>query len=72
MFSQWPDEMISPADPRLTLPPSPKPLSPPGCTTDGWGRPRPIVVPAGPLLTVAQASTLRQMGFPFVMAYIYP
>ena len=71
VFSEWPDE-FSPVDPRLTLPVSPKPLSPPGCTTDGWGQPRPLVVPAGPPLTVAQANTLRQMGVPLVLACIYP
>ena len=71
VFSEWPDE-ISPADPRLTVPVSPKPLSPPGCTTDGWGRPRPWVVPVGPPLTVAQAGMLQQMGFQLAMAYIYP
>ena len=43
----------APADPRLTHAASttPKPLSPPGvvCTTDGWGWPLPLIVPAGPL-----------------------
>ena len=71
MFSEWPDE-FSPVDPRLTLPVSPKPVSPPGCTTDGWGQPRPIVVGSFGPLTIAQAHTLRQMGYPLVMAYPYP
>ena len=71
VFSEWPDE-FSPVDPRLTLPVSPKPLSPPGCTTDGWGRPRPLVVPVGLPLTVAQANALWLTGVPLVLARVYP
>ena len=64
----------APADPRLThvAPATPKPLSPPGvvCTTNGWGWPRPLVVPAGPPLTIEQADTLLRMGRQLAMAQL--
>ena len=60
-------------DPRTVdvLPESPKPLTPPGCLTDGWGQPRPWLVDAR-VLTDAQARTLLRMGTPIAFADFYP
>ena len=56
----------------MLAPVPPKPLTPPGCVTDGFGRVRPLIVPAGPLLSIEQANTLRLMGVALAMAQLVP
>ena len=69
------DDDTEPSDPRLgsLKPVAAKPLSPPGSTSDGWGRSMPLIAwPLGPPLTVEQASMLMRMGVPFAMARLFP
>ena len=60
-------EEVPESDPRR----SPKPLSPPGCRSDGWGNFQPIVAPIMPL-THAQAAALLGIGVPLALARVFP
>ena len=68
-----PDNNASaPVDPRdVTILTSPRPLSPPGTLSDGWGRFVPIIAQAVPLAP-ADAFRLLAAGTPFALAQVFP
>ena len=64
--------MLMAPDPRASLPKSPKPLTPPGTVSDGFGRHRPLLAPTM-LLSPQQAEwLLKHAGLQLVHAQVFP
>ena len=61
-----------PVDPRSALPKSPKPLTPPGTVSDGFGNYRPRLADVVVLLKPIYAQALIDAGMPFAMACVFP
>ena len=65
-------EPDTPTDPRdLSVQHSPKPLRPPGTTSDGFGNYRPLLA-RSMLLEPAQAAALLFAGVPQGFAHVFP
>ena len=64
--------LLLPADPRNSLPESPKPLTPPGTVSDGFGRHRPLLAPIMPLSPYQAEWLLKHAGVQLVHAQVFP
>ena len=61
-----------PKDPREMLPVSPKPMTPPGCVSDGFGNYRPLLAPIMRLEPQQADALLMHGGMTQTMAIIFP